>query len=151
MILAMQKIFTRPIPNLEASRALAKKLYEEHLSTTDNFVLFLEGGLGAGKTFLVREILRHAGIKDEITSPTYALVNQYDDFAHFDFYRLEDPNDFFARGFTDIAADSKMSAFVEWPDKISPEAKGHFSGTAYTLKIEFGIGVGMRKVTLLQK
>ncbi len=174
----MQKVFTRPIPNLDASRVLARKLVTDYLVPAGNFTLFLEGGLGAGKTFLVREMLQEMGVTEEVTSPTYALVNEYQarglegervreltasnlqtlkpsnsptSFAHFDFYRLEDPNDFFARGFTDIADDPKISCFVEWPEKISPEAKSSFSGKHYVLKVEFGIGVGMRKVTLLEK
>ena len=54
-------------------------------------------------------------------------------------------------GTFNIAEDKNISCFVEWPDKISPLAKKSFSGRAYTIKVEFGIGVGMRKVTLLEK
>lgn len=148
----MQRLFIKPIANIEASRQLARELYQDYLLPAGNFTVFLEGGLGAGKTFLVRELLGQFGVIDEITSPTYALVNEYQGvgrFAHFDFYRLSDLNDFFARGFADLAEDPSTSCFVEWPDKISPLAKSAFSGKCYTLKVEFGLGVGMRKVTLL--
>ena len=95
-------------------------------------------------------------MESEVTSPTYTIVNEYENaehtkqFAHFDFYRLEDPNDFFARGFQDIASDPEVSCLVEWPEKISPEGRKAFGGKVYILKIEFGIGVGMRKVKLLE-
>ena len=101
------------------------------------------------------------GVTEDVTSPTYALVNEYQveeeqsgggaKYAHFDFYRLEEGNDFFARGFTDISEDPSISCFVEWPDKISEEGVKTFSGKCFVLKVEHGLGVGMRKVTLLEK
>lgn len=150
----MQKIFTRPIPNHEASRKLAAELVEKYLQPAGHFSLFLEGGLGAGKTFLVKELLAILEVKEDVISPTYALVNEYQagdhGYAHWDFYRLEEPQDFFARGFQDLAGDEHTSHFVEWPEQISPEAKACFGGKRFVLKINFGIGVGMRKVELLQ-
>lgn len=168
----MQKILVRSIPNHEATRKFAAQLCAEHLKPAGPFSLFLEGGLGAGKTFLVKEILQHLGVSDEVSSPTYALVNEYQvkeelrdkrgessqlptpnsplKFCHWDFYRLEDENDFFARGFQDLAGQEQTSHFVEWPERLSPEAKASFSGQRFVLKIEFGIGVGMRRVKLLK-
>ena len=149
----MQKVFIKPIANLPAARAFVKALYEEYLHQDENFVVLLEGGLGVGKTFLVREWLQCFGVASEITSPTYALVNEYENnvgqsFAHFDFYRLETPEDFFARGFTDIAEDRAVHCFVEWPEKISELALQCFSGTVYQLRLEFGDDPNMRTVTL---
>lgn len=177
----MQKIFTQSIPNHEASRQLAQKLCKEYLVPNQPFTLFLEGGLGAGKTFLAKEILAIMGVKDEVSSPTYALVNEYSvaaspekgrsggvsvsqstnplnppsqrevqHYAHWDFYRLEDADDFFARGFQDLAGEDGVCHLVEWPERLNPEAKASFDGTRFVLKLEFGIGVGMRKVKLLQ-
>lgn len=150
----MQKIFTRSIPNQESMRKLAQDLCENHLPKSEAFTVFLEGGLGAGKTFLVKEILQIKGVNDPITSPTYALVNEYETpqqtFGHWDFYRLEDTNDFFARGFQDFAGQSKTSHLVEWPERLNPEAKASFSGQRFVLKIDFGLGVGLRKVKLLK-
>ena len=152
----MEKIFSQNIPNHQATKNLARDLTENYLKQDNKFTLFLEGGLGAGKTYLTREILKHLGVKETVTSPTYALVNEYltdkkRHFAHFDFYRLETPDDFFARGFQDIAEDPNISCFVEWAEKIGPEARASFLGTKYILKIEFGIGVGMRTITLFKK
>ncbi len=152
----MEKIFQKNIPNHEASRQLAKELVEKYLKDEKKFTVFIEGTLGAGKTFLAKEMLENLGITENITSPTYALVNEYKttkekNFAHFDFYRLEEAGDFFARGFQDIAGDSNTSSFVEWPEQIDANAKSAFTGTIFVLKIEFGIGVGMRKITWLKK
>jgi len=154
----MTKLLQADISDLTSSRELAAQIAVEHLSAAENFTIFLEGGLGVGKTFFVREMLQALGVTEDVSSPTYALVNEYkiskqravsgERFAHFDFYRLEDPNDFFARGFTDIADDSTVSCFVEWPEKISSEAKASFSGRHYTIRLEFGEREGARQVSL---
>lgn len=150
----MQKIFTQSIPNQEAMRKLARDLCENYFPKNEAFTVFLEGGLGAGKTFLVKEILQIKDVQELITSPTYALVNQYNTpkqiFGHWDFYRLKDPNDFFARGFQDFASQNKTSHLVEWSERLNLEAKACFNGQRFVLKIDFGIGVGLRKVKLLQ-
>ena len=152
---SMQKVFIKPIAHLEASRQLAQRLHEDYLSAEPNFVLLLEGGLGVGKTFMTQEILKCFEVMAEVTSPTYALVNEYENnagqqFAHFDFYRLEDPQDFFARGFTDIAGDAHINCILEWPEKISDLAIKNFSGTIYKLRLEFEDGTDKRTVTLLK-
>ncbi|NCP67147.1 tRNA (adenosine(37)-N6)-threonylcarbamoyltransferase complex ATPase subunit type 1 TsaE [bacterium] len=150
----MQKIFTRSIPNQEAMRKLAADLCENFFPKNESFTLFLEGGLGAGKTFLAKEIMRLKGVSEAITSPTYALVNEYNaehgTIGHWDFYRLEEANDFFARGFQDLANQADSSHLVEWPERLNPEAKACFSGKRFVITIDFGLGVGLRKVKLLR-
>lgn len=150
----MQKIFTRSIPNQDATRQLVRDLRENFFPPSTPYTMFLEGGLGAGKTFVAKEIMQAAGVKQNITSPTYALVNEYETtglkFAHWDFYRLEDASDFFARGFQDLASAPNTIHLVEWPERLNPEAKSCFAGERFVLKIEFGIGVGLRKVKLLK-
>ncbi len=150
----MKKILVKSIPNHEAMKSAAKDIWENHLQPEAKFSCFLEGSLGAGKTYFIREVLHLAGITQEIPSPTYTLVNEYNtdtkNFAHFDFYRLEAPQDFFARGFTDITDTPNTCCFAEWTEKISPDAKAAFTGKKYVIKIDFGIGVGMRKLTLLE-
>jgi hypothetical protein len=61
----MRKIFTRSIPNQEAMRQLAGDLCANFFPQNEPFTLFLEGGLGAGKTFMAKEILS-TGVKPEI-------------------------------------------------------------------------------------
>lgn len=83
---------------------------------------WLEGDLGAGKTTLVRAILRALGHKGPVKSPTYALVESYAVSSlylyHFDFYRLNQPEEFVDAGLGEYFSDTSL-CFVEWPDKAA--------------------------------
>lgn len=82
-------------------------------------VILLEGDLGAGKTALAGGILKGLGIEDYVTSPTFTLVNEYySDFsiAHFDLYRLDDPDQLFDIGF-DEYLDGEWLVLIEWPER----------------------------------
>lgn len=80
----------------------------------------LHGDLGAGKTTLVRHLLRALGAQGRIKSPTYAVVEPYElpRFAawHFDFYRFDDPREWEDAGLRDIFAGPGLK-LAEWPDK----------------------------------
>jgi tRNA threonylcarbamoyladenosine biosynthesis protein TsaE len=80
----------------------------------------LHGELGAGKTTLVRHLLRALGVQGRIKSPTYAVVEPYElpDFNvwHFDFYRFSDPREWEDAGFRDIFASPGLK-LAEWPEK----------------------------------
>ena len=80
----------------------------------------LHGDLGAGKTTLVRHLLRALGVTGRIKSPTYAVVEPYElpDFNvwHFDFYRFSDPREWEDAGFRDIFASPGLK-LAEWPEK----------------------------------
>lgn len=86
----------------------------------------LRGNLGAGKTTLVRHLLRAAGVQGRIKSPTYAVVEPHQagtgDSAwpiwHFDFYRFSDPQEWEDAGFRDIFAGPGLK-LMEWPDKVA--------------------------------
>ena len=86
----------------------------------------LHGDLGAGKTTLVRHLLRHCGVSGRIKSPTYAVVEPHQGqidgepwpIWHFDFYRFNDPREWEDAGFRDIFA-SKGVKLCEWPDKAT--------------------------------
>ncbi len=90
----------------------------------------LRGQLGAGKTTLVRHLLRAAGVQGRIKSPTYAVVEPHqaahpegqDEGAwpiwHFDFYRFNDPHEWEDAGFRDIFAAAGLK-LMEWPDKVA--------------------------------
>ena len=82
----------------------------------------LRGNLGAGKTTLVRHLLRALGVLGRIKSPTYAVVESYElpDLAvwHFDFFRFADPQEWEDAGFRDIFASPGLK-LAEWPDKVT--------------------------------
>ncbi|MBT0568786.1 tRNA (adenosine(37)-N6)-threonylcarbamoyltransferase complex ATPase subunit type 1 TsaE [Curvibacter sp. CHRR-16] len=90
-------------------------------------IVALHGDLGAGKTTLVRHLLRALGVQGRIKSPTYAVVEPYelDDRTpplqvwHFDFYRFADPREWEDAGFRDIFASPGLK-LVEWPQKAAP-------------------------------
>lgn len=87
---------------------------------TPPLVITLDGDLGAGKTTLAKAICQGYGVKEEVTSPTFALVHVYDaprsPVHHADLYRLDGPKDLQNLGWDDLTqADALM--LIEWPDR----------------------------------
>jgi len=84
------------------------------------------GPPGAGKSTIVRSLLRSCGITDVITSPTFTYLNLYKNgqgqaFYHFDLYRVKNLKDFLAAGFGEyLQVDEKGWVLVEWPEVIEP-------------------------------
>ena len=88
----------------------------------DRTVVALRGEMGAGKTTLVRAIAEELGVEDQVTSPTFALVNQYEGndgqrLFHFDFYRIDDEREAFDLGYEEYFYSGDL-CLVEWPEKI---------------------------------
>lgn len=85
--------------------------------------VYLEGDLGAGKTTLVRGLLRGLGYGDKVKSPTYTLVEEYEvsglDLFHFDFYRFTRPEEYLDAGLDEYFAGDAIS-MVEWPRNAAP-------------------------------
>ncbi len=86
-------------------------------------VVWLEGDLGAGKTTLVRGLLRAAGDNGPVKSPTYTLVEVHVvsglNFYHFDFYRFNQAEEYLDAGLDEYFSGSGI-CLVEWPDKAAP-------------------------------
>jgi tRNA threonylcarbamoyladenosine biosynthesis protein TsaE len=82
---------------------------------------YLEGDLGAGKTTLVRGLLRALGYSGRVKSPTYTLAETYSlpafELYHFDLYRLHDPREWLDAGFRDVSGQAVN--LIEWPDKAA--------------------------------
>ena len=78
--------------------------------------------MGAGKTTLISAIMEHCGSQDTVTSPTFALVNQYytanqEAVYHFDFYRINSIAEAFDMGYEEYFYSGEL-CLVEWPEKI---------------------------------
>lgn len=102
----------------DGTRAFAQRL-ASHPAIGEAFIA-LHGDLGAGKTTLVRHLLRALGAQGRIKSPTYAVVEPYElpglNAWHFDFYRFDDEKEWEDAGFRDIFADTGLK-LAEWPEK----------------------------------
>ncbi len=85
-------------------------------------VILMDGEMGSGKTTLIKEIVRQLGSKDEVSSPTFALVNEYKasdkTIYHFDLYRLNDEIEALDFGIEEYLSDPNAYVFIEWFDVI---------------------------------
>ena len=90
------------------------------LNNTD--IVILSGDLGSGKTKFTEGFLSFFGLEDEISSPTFTIVNEYSKndvkIFHFDVYRLEDLDEFYAIGGTEYF--DKGICLIEWGELIEP-------------------------------
>ncbi len=84
-------------------------------------IICLTGDLGTGKTHITKGISQGLGITDNITSPTFTIVNEYDSgrlkLYHFDVYRVSDPDEIYAIGFDDYIFGDGVS-IIEWANYI---------------------------------
>ncbi|MEI7514469.1 MAG: tRNA (adenosine(37)-N6)-threonylcarbamoyltransferase complex ATPase subunit type 1 TsaE [Betaproteobacteria bacterium] len=103
-----------------ATEAFAQRLARQ--PGLDNAFIALHGDLGAGKTTLVRHLLRTLGVQGRVKSPTYAVVEPYElpglNIWHFDFYRFGDAREWEDAGFRDIFASPGLK-LAEWPEKAA--------------------------------
>lgn len=93
------------------------------LQTTEpHRVYAFYGKMGAGKTTFIKAICEELGVEDVITSPTFALVNEYtagngDPIYHFDFYRIKKIDEVYDMGYEDYFYSGNL-CFLEWPELI---------------------------------
>lgn len=85
-------------------------------------VILLQGEMGAGKTTLIKAICRELEVEDEVSSPTYSLVNEYfspthGTVYHFDFYRLNEESEAMDMGVEEYLYSGNL-CLLEWPEKI---------------------------------
>ena len=114
----------------------------------DNTVFALYGIMGAGKTTFIKAVCEELGVSDVITSPTFAIVNEYrSDTAgeliyHFDFYRIKKLEEVYDMGYEDYFYSGAL-CFIEWPELVEELLPGN------TIKVTIEeIENGERKVTL---
>lgn len=99
----------------------AAKTFVENMG--DGKVFAFYGKMGAGKTTFVKAICECLGVDDVITSPTFAIVNEYtsattgDAIYHFDFYRIKKLEEVYDMGYEDYFYSGSL-CFLEWPELI---------------------------------
>lgn len=92
-------------------------------------LIYLKGDLGAGKTHLSKGIAKGLGLEEEVTSPTFTLINEYDLSAsspekesrklyHLDLYRLDSVNQILDLGIEDFIDDEENIVIIEWAEKL---------------------------------
>lgn len=112
-------------------------------------VIALVGGLGAGKTHLVKGIAAGLGSAADVASPTFSLVHEYFGgrlpLYHFDFYRLESEGEVLGIGWDDYLAEGDAVLAVEWADRFPALIPG---GSRWYELREIGGGAG-REIRLL--
>ena len=96
---------------------VAKFICTHHLH---NKIFLFYGEVGAGKTTLIKKICKYLKVEDNVTSPTFSLVNKYTYannhiISHFDFYRVENINEVYNIGVYEYLDSSKF-CFFEWPE-----------------------------------
>ncbi|MDO7886379.1 tRNA (adenosine(37)-N6)-threonylcarbamoyltransferase complex ATPase subunit type 1 TsaE [Hymenobacter cheonanensis] len=113
---------TLEIPNLAAVPTAAQQLATALAESGQPIVAF-EGEMGAGKTTLIRALCAALGVEDDVSSPTFALVNEYRDgrglpIYHFDFYRVDSEEEAARLGAAEYF-DSGYLCLVEWPSHVA--------------------------------
>ncbi len=93
-------------------------------------VILLKGDLGTGKTTFTKKLLESLGVKEDVSSPTYTLVNEYktpenSSIFHFDLYRLNKPEEALDMGWYDYL-DSGNLCLVEWPEILESYLPNEF-------------------------
>ena len=105
------------LPDERATLALGAALAT---AIEPGLTIYLRGELGAGKTTVIRGLLRALGWQGPVRSPTYALVEVYAisrlDLHHFDFYRFHDPREWIDAGFRE-SFNGRTVSLIEWPER----------------------------------
>lgn len=114
----------------------------------DNTVFALYGKMGAGKTTFVKALCQELGVEDVVTSPTFAVINEYrSDIAgeliyHFDFYRIKKLEEVYDMGYEDYFYSGAL-CFIEWPELVEELLPGN------TVKVTIEeLEDGSRKLTM---
>lgn len=114
-------MFSRKVTSLSELEGVAKEMISEF---SEERVFAFYGKMGAGKTTFIQSVCRVLGSDDNVTSPTFALINEYntanmESIFHFDFYRIKELEEAFDLGYEDYIY-SGSYCLIEWPEMIDP-------------------------------
>ncbi len=118
----MDQIFT-----LDNINAVAKEFISH---VTNVKIVAVNGDMGAGKTTFIQAVCRQMGVTDQMSSPTYSIIQQYKTannltINHIDVYRLKNEEEAVQAGVEDVI-NSGDFCFIEWPEKIAKILPLHF-------------------------
>ncbi|MBR5655898.1 MAG: tRNA (adenosine(37)-N6)-threonylcarbamoyltransferase complex ATPase subunit type 1 TsaE [Prevotella sp.] len=121
------------IQSLENINAAARQFIDEVINQTSANVYAFYGKMGSGKTTFIKALCEELGVEDVITSPTFAIVNEYtisplptsphrggdcQTIYHFDFYRIRRIEEVYDMGYEDYFYAPDALCFIEWPELI---------------------------------
>ena len=136
-------------------RTLETRADEETVAAGEQFasrlrpgdVVALFGTLGTGKTRFVKGVCKGLGVGEQVTSPTFTIVNEYRGAGfpvyHFDFYRLKDLRELREIGFDEYLSGDGV-CLVEWAEQVL----GQLPARRYEVRLEHGSGEKIRTVTI---
>lgn len=110
------------IPDLNSIDTAAEQ-FVNNMGSRRIFAFY--GKMGAGKTTFIRAVCRKLGVEEEVTSPSFAIVNEYrsdtlgKSIFHFDFYRIKKIEEVYDLGYEDYFYGGGLN-FIEWPELIEP-------------------------------
>lgn len=108
--------------NIESLDKIHEAAKEFIANMGNNTIFAFYGKMGAGKTTFIKAVCEEFGVDDVITSPTFAIVNEYTDknddpIYHFDFYRIKKIDEVYDMGFDDYVYSGHL-CFMEWPELV---------------------------------
>lgn len=123
-----------------------EKITQQIIPLLTSQVVVFQGDMGMGKTTFIKSLVRSLGIDDVVTSPTFGLVNCYENnqttIYHFDFYRITSDEEAFSIGFEEYLYSGKW-CFIEWAEKV----KRYLPDSYVILSFEF-VNENARKIKI---
>jgi len=117
--------------NIDYSLNEIQKVAKKVIKEVDTDIILLSGEVGAGKTTLIKEILKILRVNDNVNSPTFSIINEYVTeykkiIYHIDLYRIKNIDELHSIGFYEYLESNNL-CFIEWGDMIEKSIKGDYN------------------------